>query len=70
MTEARKAYLKAWREAHKDELRAYNKAYQRANYERYKPYYQAYGKAYYKAHKDEIKAREIRRFVYETAMPE
>ena len=52
MTE-RKEYMKAWREAHKEEVKAKNKAYYQAHKESEK----AKKKAYYQANKDKCKAR-------------
>ena len=59
----RKAYKKAWREAHIDEYKAYSKAYAEAHKEQTKAYYQAnreeqkaYSKAYYQAHREEKNA--------------
>ena len=52
MTQDRKAYRKAYYEAHKDQAKANMKAW----YESHKDQYKAYMKAYYKAHKEEAKA--------------
>ena len=52
MTKDRKEYAKAWREAHKDKLKAYKKAYNQAHKEQIK----AYMKDYSQAHKDQAKA--------------
>ena len=50
--EKRKAYNKAYREAHKEELKAGGKAYREAHKEKTK----AYSKAYNEAHKEKLKA--------------
>ena len=47
-----RAQLKAWRAANKEEVNAYNKSYYQANKEEAK----AYSKSYNKAHKEERKA--------------
>ena len=53
MSQDRKEYLKAYREAHKEERKARSKAY----YQAHKEEMRAYKKAYYQAHKEERKAR-------------
>ena len=50
--EQRKAYSKAYNQAHKEEQKAYMKAWREANKERYN----AYMKAWYEAHKESEKA--------------
>lgn len=49
MTQDRKAYMKAWREANKDKVKAKNKAWYEANKEEYRTYNNAYMKAYSKS---------------------
>lgn len=53
--EERKAYMKAWREAHKEEFKEYSKAYSKAYYQAHNEEKKAKNKAYYQANKDEIK---------------
>ena len=52
MKRDRKAYMKAWYQAHKEEAKAAQKEYYQANKEQVK----AAKKAYYQAHKEESKA--------------
>lgn len=49
MTQDRKAYLKAYYEAHKDQSKAYHKAWQASH----KEHYRNYQKGYKEAHKDQ-----------------
>lgn len=60
--EKRKVYQKAWRQAHREEIKAYNRAHKEELKDYWKAYYQAhreehkaYMKSYNKAHKDEKK---------------
>ena len=61
--EERKAYMKAWREAHKEQYKVYQKAWRETHKEQCKATMKAYrqshkeeAKAYYQANKDKIKA--------------
>ena len=65
--EQRKAYMKAYYQAHKDQVKAANKAWHEAHKEQrkatnkawleaHREEYKAYMKAYYQAHKDQVKA--------------
>ena len=47
--EERKAYMKAWKEAHKEQEKAAKKAWKEANKEQVKAYMKAYMKAYQKS---------------------
>ena len=48
----RKAYMKVWRESHKEQIKANKKAY----YESHKEQYKAYIKAWCESHKEQCKA--------------
>src|SRR5574344_1831623 len=67
MTEKRKAYKKAYRQAHKEERKEYMKAYRQAHKEEAKEYSQAHKeerKEYNQAHKEE--AKEYNKAYHET----
>ena len=51
----RKEYAKAWREAHKEEVKAYNKVANKAYYQAHKEQQKEYMKAYSQAHKEQQK---------------
>lgn len=56
MTKDRKAYMKAWHAAHREEHNAYMKAYSKAYYSAHKDQAKAANKAYKQAHKEYTKA--------------
>ena len=59
MKEERKAYKKAWYEAHKDQVKAYKQAHKEEHNAYMKAYNQAHKeekKAWYEAHKEQVKA--------------
>lgn len=53
----RRAYQRAYNEAHREERRAYNRAYDEAHREEISAYRRAYHRAYYEANQEEISAR-------------